>query len=308
MICEEDCLVEINSFEEYIKFIKDYHKKNECEIWYRGQKSNKFDLKPNLYRDAKMNIQPNGEIGKLDYDFVNFKDEFIKLKKEIVDKKLFDISELNDFQVMFIAQHYGLLTPILDWTTDPLVALFFALDGYELKEDKDIKSDEFSDDYNFPVIYILKPGICNEFSGLINSDKSDIKVPICIDNQGNIFESWIENLNDTPATYMPIAIFSNRDFSHRICRQSGKFTFHGAVSPLSYEWNDMRIKDEKLVKSIKINPKSVNEIKEYMLALDITKKSIYRGVSDLDSICNQLKEEELIKFKEKIAESNKALV
>ncbi|WP_207653307.1 hypothetical protein [Clostridium cochlearium] len=177
-----------------------------------------------------------------------------------------------------------------------LSSSFFALDEYSYN------------DVQFPVIYILKPGFCNANAFISHSDETHIVEPVCVDNLNNYFNKWCDNLNISLG-HIPIAIFSKIDFSHRICRQSGKFTFHQAVGPLSYSWSNIVIEGQKFVDAIKINPKAVKEIKEYLLVLDINRKSIYRDTTPtpLDNMCVQIKDQGLKAFKNSINEANKAL-
>lgn len=292
-------MVEIKSINQYLKFVKDYYEKSDGEVWYRGHWVNWWPLKPNLYRNARMITSDNSqEVIELEYKFVDFQNEFLKLKEEILKNKLFDISELNNFQIMFIAQHYGLLTPVLDWTIDPLVALFFALDGHIHEKNE------------FPIIYIMRSGRCNSWSCLNYTDGAPIDKAICIDGDSDqLFKKLTKNLNKTAASHIPIAIYSKKDFSHRICRQSGRFTFHGAVGPINYRWNDIIIDGEPLVDQIKINNSSVKELKEYLDALNINKETIYRQMeTPLDQICNSLKNDSLLGFKCKIKNINSKLL
>lgn len=162
---------------------------------------------------------------------------------------------------------------------------------------------------NFQLYIFLNLVFSNEYSYLNYNDNSRITKPICIDDSDYLFNKLTDDLNNTPANHVPIAIFSELDFSHRICKQSGKFTLHGAVGPLNYEWNNITIENEKFVDEIKINVKAIEEIRKYLEVLNINKQTIYRDISTpLDNICNHIKKQELEIFKNSIAEANKTFL
>jgi hypothetical protein len=93
-------------------------------VWYRGHGDHAYRLWPGVYRD----------------DFTRSSDAFygggpekkrLNLEREMLSEfrtsgaTLVNANSIVD--VYFMAQHYGMPTRLLDWTTNPLTALFFAV-------------------------------------------------------------------------------------------------------------------------------------------------------------------------------------
>jgi len=117
----------IKSLADYKKIFEDYFKvdkvnyKNERWI-FRGQCAKFDNLKTKL---SRCHSGINGKQHKKQVDLF---------------RKLMNASKIKapyDKPVLQLGQHYGLETNLLDWTIDPIIALFFPLtDNNKLKESK----------------------------------------------------------------------------------------------------------------------------------------------------------------------------
>ncbi len=121
---ETDNLIEIDSVSSFIKAIKVLRESADgtsTELYFRGQEVEFWDIEPSIFRNDMLSIE--------------HKLMQIPLQKIPMEFKGFD----SLFDVMTKYQHYGMCTRLLDLTTNPLVALYFAckIHGQEKYETED---------------------------------------------------------------------------------------------------------------------------------------------------------------------------
>lgn len=90
---------------------------------FRGHSDESWKLIPGLFRDDIPNL-PKGDYRSIEETLLV---RFFQLAEPYL-KRSENISELRS---RIIAQHYGLRTSLLDWTKNPLVALFFACSHFD---------------------------------------------------------------------------------------------------------------------------------------------------------------------------------
>ncbi|MEM9539078.1 MAG: FRG domain-containing protein [Cyanobacteria bacterium P01_E01_bin.42] len=135
----------IDSFEDFHNKVSDWP--SQTRYYFRGVSKSYYDLTPSYGRiSADGNFSPAGYFLE-DRLLIEFKNQAVAYLDKTPD---------NDWGWLALGQHHGLPTRLLDWTTNPLVAAYFAVKDKINLEDEAKKGHDGSSAVYF-LIYKTPP-------------------------------------------------------------------------------------------------------------------------------------------------------
>ena len=118
----------LESWRDFTNLLEsDFFNRHGVQLVFRGHRRHEWGLMPTLGR-----VTTNGIITEL------LAEGQLDRFKRAVRGRLNDIALVNeDDELWSVGQHHGLMTPLLDWTYSPYVALFFAFHKEDDRDEKD---------------------------------------------------------------------------------------------------------------------------------------------------------------------------
>jgi hypothetical protein len=229
--------------------------------WFRGTRSASHKLIPSLYRHPSV-VQPNALI-ELEWELLsNFRQQAPPFVGDI---------PANELELLFLMQHYRVPTRLLDWSENPFVSLFFALENC-----RDERAGEEAD----AAVWLLDPIKMNTIATTGQEGESRIFGAFADELEGYRPRREGRAVN----RLLPLAIYGIHN-SPRIVAQRGTFTIFGKdITPI--DTSEKTSGANGCVKKIIIHRDSKREIFIDLFGVGISDSVVY---PDLDGLGRELR-------------------
>ncbi len=183
---------QVTCISDLLETIRSVRAEDSGAIWYRGQTNENWKLLPGRLRQQNKMSETS---------------LLSRFKQSVA--MLTSSKPNNSFDWIFLMQHYGVPTRLLDWSENPLAALYFAVTKVDIESDG--------------AFWMLRPNKLNKNANISDRDEADY-IPSFDDEevQGYSPEQLRSN---TRISLFPIATIATRN-NPRIQAQSGTFTIH----------------------------------------------------------------------------------
>lgn len=241
--------VTISSIDELLSFVMQLNKEHGLRLWYRGVADCSWELLPSIQRNEN----------RIKNERFLTNDFYIRARQVFENSP----SKKNYSAWIAIMQHFGLPTRMLDWSSSPLIATYFAVEKFEMYSQTDA------------AVWVLAPGRLNEIEGFGNCI-----FPVDAETAQNMLlpafkeRGQIEELSDK------IIACHSTENNLRMYSQQANFTIHNSTKKLE------EICGEDMLYKIIIPKNSKKWFLHCLEIFGITESFIY---PDLEHISKDLK-------------------
>lgn len=221
---------------------------DEKMLWWRGHASNEWKVHPSLYHKGLAAYEANMAVRFMNYGRVRHR----------------DVPNGGDRPAwLFLMQHYGLPTRLLDWSQSPLTALYFAVRESEFENQDGVV-------WGLLQTYLNKEQVGeNQILGIGNKFVKPL-----------FDDAWKASSN-VKGDGKVVAI-SAQHVDVRQMVQASEFTLHGTSQPI----NELQNADQFLI-NIKIPAAAKRKISQTLALFNITESYLF---PDLEHLAKELRE------------------
>ena len=196
----------VTTVSKYVEIVE----QDDVLKWFRGAGNSLHSLIPSLYRHPS--CKDVAELIEQEYEIIE------RFKQRSIPFVHRPTVLSDDWDYLFVMQHFGVPTRLLDWTESPFVALYFALtsakssfvDGQVVYE-------------NDACVWVLRPGAWN------NTSLSNVGPPEGVFSSKNSELNAFKPKKDTVLKgTIPVAMYGLHN-SERIVAQRGAFVIFGNI-------------------------------------------------------------------------------
>lgn len=246
-----------STLKDYTQLIEAIKPSADAPVWFRGIGKAAYELLPSLYRHpSKRDV---AELVELEGNLLTrFRHRSIPYQ---------DRPPGNDWELLFLMQHYGVPTRLLDWSENPFIALYFAITAAESCR----VSGDFIED---AAVWILNTKLWN---GHILSPYWNGRILSVPDGP---LEAYKPTSDMKTLGSEPVAIAGLHN-SQRIVAQRGAFTIFGHNNlPMERIYDDKSFPPDALLKVV-LPQHDLTTLRDSLFGIGYADSMIYPDLSGL---------------------------